>query len=114
MSNKVKMSNRKFRCITLPIAAFLLIIAIVLIIAANIFAPYMDYRFGRGQSHIVGGGTDLSAEYYTAKYDTPEEAKEAFIAEFGSLARALNPASQAYMGFRFRQKTSHFLHHRLP
>lgn len=80
MSNKVKMSNRKFRCITLPIAAFLLIIAIVLIIAANIFAPYMDYRFGRGQSHIVGGGTDLSAEYYTAKYDTPEEAKEASYA----------------------------------
>ena len=37
--------------------------------------------------------------------NTPEEAKEAFIAEFGSLARALNPASQAYMGFRFRQKT---------
>ncbi|MBS4772679.1 MAG: hypothetical protein KHX55_00185 [Proteobacteria bacterium] len=37
--------------------------------------------------------------------NTPEEAKEAFIAEFGSLARVLNPASEAYMGFRFRQKT---------
>lgn len=37
--------------------------------------------------------------------NTPEEAQKAFIAEFGSLARVLNPASQAYQGYRFRQKT---------
>lgn len=37
--------------------------------------------------------------------NTPEEARDAFIAEFGSLARVLNPASDAFMGFRFRQKT---------
>lgn len=37
--------------------------------------------------------------------NTPDEAREAFITEFGSLARVLNPASEAFMGFRFRQKT---------
>ncbi len=37
--------------------------------------------------------------------NTPEEALKSFVTEFGTLARVLNPASQAYMGFRFRQKT---------
>lgn len=37
--------------------------------------------------------------------NSPQEAINAFIYEFGSLARILNPASQDYMGFRFRQKT---------
>ena len=79
MSAKTKMSNRKFRLITLPIAAFLLVIAIVLIIAANIFSPYMDYRFGRGQA-TVEGESEQTAEYYELLYDTPEEAREASYA----------------------------------
>lgn len=39
------------------------------------------------------------------KIKSKEEAKNAFIAEFGSLARALNPAAPAYDGYNFVKTT---------
>ncbi len=38
------------------------------------------------------------------KVNTPKQAVDAFMLEFGSLARALNPCAPAYDGYRFEKK----------
>ena len=77
---KKRMSNRKFQLIVIPIAAFLLVLAIALSVAASIFKPFMDDWYGMGNSHVVGGEDGKTAEYYNAKYKTAEEAKIAAYA----------------------------------
>lgn len=76
--------------------------------------PFMAYiaHDDRKENTLVvpcNGNTPTIEDYKSVHViktvNTPEEARDAFIIEFGSLARVLNPASDAYMGFRFHQKT---------
>ncbi len=48
---------------------------------------------------------DFKAVKVVKKIRTPEQARDAFIAEYGSLARALNPCAPAFGGYVFTKRT---------
>ncbi len=74
---KKKMSNRRFRAITIPIISAAALIAVVATVAANIFSTALDDYLGRGASHVVSGesGSKLKADYYEDNYNGYEESK---------------------------------------
>ena len=69
-----KMSNEKFRIILLPIIAIVIILAIVLSVAADIYSASLDMVLGRGTRHIVNvdNVSAEATEYYKAKYPNPQ------------------------------------------
>lgn len=76
---KLKMSNRKFRAICIPIMAVLLIAAIIGSIVASRFAAVLDSYLGRGELHIeyAEGTENWDSHYYTAQTSSLAEAKAA-------------------------------------
>ena len=84
MEKKLKMSGRTFRRIWIPILAVIVIIAMGLNIAANIFADSLDTYLGRGERKVAenAGLTAEDAAYYEQKYADTN-------AENGSVANGL-------------------------
>ena len=75
---KVKMSNRKFRCILLPVMALLLVLAIIANLAISYYAASLDMLFGGAQSYVINpSGTETwMLDYYNeAAIGTPQDAK---------------------------------------
>lgn len=70
---KLKMSNEQFRIIVMPIIAIVLILAIVLTAAANIYSASLDMVLGKGQRHVenISNLSPEAAEYYEAKFPNP-------------------------------------------
>lgn len=78
---KQKMSQKKFMAIMIPIAVFLIALAIAATIAATSFAPVLDNFVGRGQKHIIKpeGTENWDTDYCNQKYETAAEAKLASL-----------------------------------
>ncbi len=71
---KQKMSNEKFRIILLPIIAIVVILAIMLSVAANVYSATLDMVLGRGKRHVVNidNVSEDAVEYYAAKFPNPD------------------------------------------
>ena len=78
-AKKLKMSNRRFRAIWIPIVSILLILVLTMNIAAGIFGGILDTSLGRGARHVVHaeGKEHWNTQYYEQKYATLEEANAA-------------------------------------
>ena len=80
MADKLKMSQKKFMLILIPILAILLGTVIAVTAVMNWAKVTMDSFFGKGQQHIIDleGTEDWDADYYgAADYDSTTETKAA-------------------------------------
>lgn len=77
--DKLRMSNKRFMAIMIPVAVFLTALIIVAVCVMNSFAPVMDAFFGRGKRHIsnVEGTENWDTNYYDVKYKTYDESIKA-------------------------------------
>ena len=77
--NSRRMSNRCFRAIVIPITAFVIVLAVVATIAANLFSVALDEYLGKGEMHIqqAEGTEDWDTQYYEDLYPDNEASKEA-------------------------------------
>ncbi len=78
---KLKMSNRRFRAILIPLLSLLLILSVALTMVANYWRVALDAYLGRGEVHIVNS-TDTSGldlDYYDVSYTSDSESLEAAI-----------------------------------
>lgn len=68
-NNKLKMSNKRFAAIMIPILAIFLVLVIGVTVAMNLFSNNMNMFFGRGTQHIVAleNTADWETDYYGAK-----------------------------------------------
>ena len=90
---KLKMSNRKFRAILIPIMSIVLILALVINAAASMLGSTLDTYVGAGSSYIVTPNDvkDWDANYYQTLYaNNTESAEGAYavarrVAEEGSV-----------------------------
>ena len=90
---KLKMSNRKFRAIFIPIMSIVLILALVINAAASMLGSTLDTYVGAGSSYIVtpNGVKDWDANYYQTLYANNTESTEGAyavarrVAEEGSI-----------------------------
>ena len=73
------MSAKKFRAITIPIIAILLVLVLAVNIAAVMFDSFVDHYLGGNPYDIitVEGSENWDTNYYTAKYSTKEAATAA-------------------------------------
>ena len=83
-----KMSAKKFRAITIPIIAFLLIIVLVANVAASMFDSFLDHYLGGNPYDIITieGSENWDTNYYDQTYATKEEATKAaeeFVTKVG-------------------------------
>ncbi len=82
---KLKMSNKVFRLIVIPIIAVLLIFAVVLTVVTDYFTPSLDTFLGKGERTATTppGTDDWEGEYYEFKAKDQEEARNlsALVAE---------------------------------
>ncbi len=80
--DKLKMSNKRFLIIMVPILVVLLAAIIVVTAVMNFFAPLMDAFLGKGTRHImeVEGTSDWDTQFYDVKYDSYEDAIKASTA----------------------------------
>ncbi|MBO4989038.1 MAG: glycoside hydrolase family 3 C-terminal domain-containing protein [Clostridia bacterium] len=69
----MKMSNEKFRIIVAPILAIVLILAVVLSMAANVYSAALDMAFGKGERHVVDveNVSKEALEFYEVKFPNP-------------------------------------------
>lgn len=84
---KLKMSNRKFKMIWIPVISIVVILCLAANIAASIFSQSLDTYLGRGERKIIKNG-DMSSEdaqYYDQRYEDTDS-------EDGSVAYALQVA----------------------
>ena len=77
--DKLRMSNKRFMAIMIPVGVFLLALIIVAVCVMNSFAPVMDAFFGRGKRHIanVEGTENWDTNYYDVKYKSYDESIKA-------------------------------------
>ena len=77
--DKLKMSNKRFMVIMIPIIVFLVAAMITVTCVMNYFGLVMDKVFGQGARHIVNveGTETWDTQYYDVKYDTSDEALKA-------------------------------------
>ena len=75
---KLKMSNRKFRAILIPIMAIILVLTLVINAAASMLGSTLDTYVGAGSSYIVtpNGVKDWDANYYQTLYANNTESTE--------------------------------------
>lgn len=85
-TDKLKMSNKRFMAILIPIMVILVALAIVLTCVANYWSMVLDVYLGRGERHTVNtiDTTGLDLEYYDVKYEN----------DAGSLADAVKMAER--------------------
>lgn len=76
---KRPMSNRKFLAICIPILALLLTLLVVANMALQMAGGWVSSQFGTGTYTFTNAeqAQNWDLEYYTADFDTPEEADEA-------------------------------------
>ncbi len=79
--DKLKMSNKRFMAILIPIMVVLVTLAIVLTCVANYWGATFDVYLGKGTRHVVNTvNTDgLDLKYYDVKYDSNADALNAAI-----------------------------------
>lgn len=65
---KIKMSNKKFRFILIPIVAVLAVLIVVFNILCAYWAQTFDWVLGRGEVQQSGGAEGVDAKYYEDKY----------------------------------------------
>ena len=77
--DKLKMSNKRFMAIMIPVIVFLVAAMITVTCVMNYFGLVMDKVFGQGARHIVNveGTETWDTQYYDVKYDTSDEALKA-------------------------------------
>ena len=82
--DKLRMSNKRFIAILVPIMVLLVALAIVLTCVANYWSVVLDVYLGRGERHTVNtiDTTNLDLDYYDVKYEN----------DTGSLADAIKVA----------------------
>ena len=75
---KLKMSNRKFRAILIPIMTLVLVLVLVVNAAASMLGSTLDTYVGAGSSYIVtpDGVKDWDANYYQTLYSNNAESTE--------------------------------------
>ncbi len=73
------MSNKKFLAIWIPIVAFVAILAVGVNVAIGMFRGAIESYMGTGTYTVnkAEGTDDLDTDYYTADYETVDEAKAA-------------------------------------
>lgn len=72
--SKLRMSNKRFLAIMLPIMAFLLVLAIVATVVADFFSMSLDTYLGRG-NRVVSNPTNTEEwdlEYYEQRYTSAQ------------------------------------------
>ena len=76
---KLKMSNKRFMSIFVPICAILLALTIGLFVVADNNRTVLNSQLGRGTMHVIRaeGTENWDAEYYGSKYKSHDEAKAA-------------------------------------
>ncbi len=74
---KLKMSNRTFRFILIPLMALVLVLCLVINVAGNVMAATLDTYIGAGTPYISGGESGLDGNYYTNLYANSADAAEA-------------------------------------
>lgn len=69
--DKLKMSNKRFIAILVPIMVLLVVLAVVLTCVANYWSMVLDVYLGRGERHTVNtiDTTNLDLDYYDVKYE---------------------------------------------
>lgn len=90
---RLKMSNKVFRRILIPLLAILTVVCIVLNVTAVALSTTLDTYLGAGETYLStpSESADLDADYYTELYSSAEEATEAAyevaqqVAEEGSV-----------------------------
>ncbi len=77
-NKKLKMSNKKFMCIWIPIISVLLCLVIVATVVMNYFSTSMNTYLGTGerQVELPEGAEDWDLDYYEQQYDTISAARE--------------------------------------
>lgn len=65
---KVKMSNKKFRFIVIPVIVVIVVLIVVFNILCAYWAQTFDWVFGRGEAAQSGGAEGLDTEYYDNVY----------------------------------------------
>ena len=79
---KLKMSNKRFLIIMVPVLVVLLAAIIAATAVMTYYAPLMDGTFGKGKRNVLEaeGTEDWDTEYYDIKYDSYEESIKAATA----------------------------------
>lgn len=79
---KLKMSNRTFRCILIPILSIVTVLALVVNVACNIMAATLNTYVGGGETYIStpSDKQDLDANYYSTSFTSNEASTEAAYA----------------------------------
>lgn len=74
---KLKMSNRRFRGILIPVMSIVGVLAVVATVAANMMSSTLDTYLGKGQGHVIQkeGVEDWDTEYYKENSKNSEESK---------------------------------------
>ena len=91
--SKLKMSNKRFLAIMLPIMAFLLVLAIVATVVADYFSMSLDTYLGRG-NRVVSNPTNTEEwdlEYYEQRYSSAqgENGKEGSLDHAEKVSKAI-------------------------
>lgn len=75
-NGKLKMSNKKFLVIMIPVMIVLLAIILTATFVMNAYSAVLDMVFGKGQRHIVNveGTENWDLDYYTTEFKDADEA----------------------------------------
>jgi beta-glucosidase len=90
---KLKMSNRAFRWILIPLLSLLTVVALLVNIAANALSSTLDTYVGAGETYlsVPKDKSDWDADYYSTEYTSNSQSTEAAyavaqqVAEEGSI-----------------------------
>lgn len=79
---RLKMSNRKFRTILIPILSIVVVLAIVANVACNLLASTLDTYVGKGEAYIStpGSAKGLDGNYYNVLHTDSTGSTEAAYA----------------------------------
>ena len=79
---RLKMSNRKFRAILIPILSIVVVLAIVANVACNLLASTLDTYVGKGETYIStpGSAKGLDGNYYNVLHAGSASSTEAAYA----------------------------------
>ena len=79
---RLKMSNRKFRAILIPILSIVVLLAIVANVACNLLASTLDTYVGKGETYIStpGSAKGLDGNYYSVLHADSAGSTEAAYA----------------------------------
>ncbi len=78
MEKKLKMSNKHFKLILIPVMAIILAMSVAATAVMNYFSVSMDVYLGKGERHVenVESAEAWDTAYYEQKYSTVKEARD--------------------------------------